>query len=84
MAIATRTPIRMVPSNTSDGAPATSKMVDGGYATSVNVTPLGGSTRNLSDLDPSPLVFGMFASHPTGPQRIALARTWERVRAAAP
>ncbi|HET9946399.1 MAG TPA: M48 family metallopeptidase [Actinomycetes bacterium] len=41
------------------------------------------STRNLSDLDPSPLVFGMFASHPTGPQRIALARTWERVRAAA-
>ena len=40
------------------------------------------STRNLSDLDPSPLVFGMFATHPTGPQRIALARTWERIRAA--
>ncbi len=40
------------------------------------------STTNLSDLDPSPLVFGMFATHPTGPQRIALARTWERLRAA--
>jgi len=36
------------------------------------------STTNLSDLDPSPIVFGMFASHPTGPQRIALARTWAR------
>lgn len=36
------------------------------------------STTNLSDLDPSPLVFGLFASHPTGPQRIALARTWAR------
>ena len=36
------------------------------------------STTNLSDLDPSPLVFGMFATHPTGPQRIALARTWAR------
>lgn len=37
------------------------------------------SVRNLSDLDPSPLVFAMFATHPTGPQRIALARTWEGV-----
>lgn len=37
------------------------------------------STTNLSDLDPSPLVFGMFATHPTGPQRIALARTWARL-----
>ena len=36
------------------------------------------STTNLSDLDPSPIVFGMFATHPTGPQRIALARTWAR------
>lgn len=34
------------------------------------------SVRNLSDLDPSPLVFGLFASHPTAPQRIALARAW--------
>ncbi len=30
----------------------------------------------LSDPDPPPAVFGMFASHPTKPQRIALARTW--------
>jgi STE24 endopeptidase len=34
------------------------------------------SVTNLSDLDPPALVFGMFATHPTGPQRIALARTW--------
>jgi STE24 endopeptidase len=37
------------------------------------------ATVNLSDLDPSPLVFGMFSTHPTAPQRIALARTWARV-----
>lgn len=36
------------------------------------------SVTNLSDLDPSPVVFVLFASHPTGPQRIALARTWAR------
>ncbi|HLZ38716.1 MAG TPA: M48 family metalloprotease [Mycobacteriales bacterium] len=35
--------------------------------------------RNLSDLDPSPLVYAMFATHPSAPQRIALARTWARV-----
>ena len=29
-----------------------------------------------SDLDPPPVLFGMFSSHPTKPQRIALARTW--------
>ncbi|MGH8823976.1 MAG: M48 family metallopeptidase [Jiangellaceae bacterium] len=29
-----------------------------------------------SDLDPPTLVFVMFASHPTAPQRIALARAW--------
>ncbi|MDQ1626198.1 MAG: endopeptidase [Actinomycetota bacterium] len=34
------------------------------------------SLVNLSDLDPSPIVFGLFATHPTGPQRIALARDW--------
>jgi len=34
---------------------------------------------NLSDLDPPPIVFGLFATHPTGPQRIALAREWARV-----
>jgi STE24 endopeptidase len=37
------------------------------------------SVTNLSDLDPSPLVFGLFATHPTGPQRIALARDWARL-----
>ncbi len=36
------------------------------------------SVTNLSDLDPSPLVFGLFASHPTAPQRVALARDWAR------
>ncbi len=34
------------------------------------------SVTNLSDPDPPPLVFGLFATHPTGPQRIALARDW--------
>jgi STE24 endopeptidase len=37
------------------------------------------ATTNLSDLDPSPLVFGMFSTHPTAPQRIALARDWALV-----
>ena len=41
------------------------------------------SVTNLSDLDPSPLVFGLFATHPTGPQRIALARTWARLHGTA-
>lgn len=36
------------------------------------------SVTNLSDPDPSPLEFGLFATHPTGPQRIALARDWAR------
>jgi STE24 endopeptidase len=36
------------------------------------------ATTNLSDLHPSPLVFAMFATHPTAPQRIALARQWAR------
>jgi STE24 endopeptidase len=29
-----------------------------------------------ADVDPPTLLFGMFSSHPTKPQRIALARTW--------
>lgn len=37
------------------------------------------SVTNLSDLDPSPLVFGLFSSHPTAPQRIAVAREWARL-----
>ncbi len=32
------------------------------------------AVRNLSDLDPNPLVYGLFATHPTAPERIALAR----------
>ena len=38
------------------------------------------SVTNLSDLDPPALVYGMFASHPTGPERLLLAREWERLR----
>lgn len=42
------------------------------------------SVTNLADLDPSPLVFGLFATHPTAPQRLALARDWARLRGVAP
>lgn len=38
---------------------------------------------SLSDLDPHPLVFGLFATHPTAPQRIALAREWAAVNGVA-
>ncbi|MCU1593051.1 MAG: yhfN [Frankiales bacterium] len=38
------------------------------------------STTNLSDLDPNPFVYNLFFTHPSGPQRIALAREWERLR----
>lgn len=31
---------------------------------------------SLQDLDPPELAYAIFASHPTAPQRIALARTW--------
>lgn len=34
---------------------------------------------NLSDLDPNPFLYAMFASHPSSPQRIALAREWARL-----
>ncbi len=34
------------------------------------------STVNLSTLDPAPLVYLLFFDHPSGPQRIALARAW--------
>ncbi|MCW2500176.1 MAG: yhfN [Frankiales bacterium] len=37
------------------------------------------SVVNLSDLDPNPLVYAFFFTHPTGPERIALAREWERL-----
>ena len=36
------------------------------------------STQNLSDLDPPALAYVVFASHPTAPERIALAREWAR------
>lgn len=41
------------------------------------------AVSNLSDLDPPPLVYGLFASHPTAPERIALARDWEQLHPAA-
>jgi STE24 endopeptidase len=34
---------------------------------------------NLSDLDPGPVVYVMFATHPAVTERIALARDWARV-----
>lgn len=37
------------------------------------------AVRNLADLDPPPLVYAMFATHPTPPQRIALAHEWARL-----
>jgi len=37
------------------------------------------AVANLSDLDPAPLIYGLFASHPTAPERIALARDWEKL-----
>jgi STE24 endopeptidase len=37
------------------------------------------STVNLSDLRPSPLAYALFFTHPTGPERIALAREWRRL-----
>jgi len=35
---------------------------------------------NLSDLDPHPLVYALFFTHPTAPERIALARAWAERR----
>ena len=32
-----------------------------------------------ADLDPPAILFGIFASHPTTPQRIAVARTWAQL-----
>lgn len=36
------------------------------------------SLSNLGELDPSPLLYGLITTHPIGPERIALARTWAR------
>jgi STE24 endopeptidase len=37
------------------------------------------AVANLADLDPNPIVYGLFASHPTPPERIALARDWAKI-----
>jgi STE24 endopeptidase len=37
------------------------------------------ATTNLSDLDPNPVVYTLFFTHPSDPERIALAREWERL-----
>ena len=37
------------------------------------------ATTNLSDLSPNWLVYNLFYTHPPGPQRLALAREWERL-----
>jgi STE24 endopeptidase len=34
---------------------------------------------NLSDLEPNAFLYAMFSTHPTSPQRIALAREWARL-----
>lgn len=33
---------------------------------------------NLADLEPNPVIYGLFADHPSSPERIALARDWAR------
>lgn len=38
------------------------------------------SVRNLSDPSPGAFDYVMYATHPTGPQRIAMARDWARLR----
>lgn len=38
------------------------------------------ATTNLSDLEPHPLLYAFFATHPSAPERIAFARAWERLR----
>ena len=37
------------------------------------------ATTNLSDLTPNWLVYNLFFTHPSDPQRLALAREWERL-----
>ncbi len=36
---------------------------------------------NLSDLDPHPLAYALFATHPSATERLALVREWERLQA---
>jgi STE24 endopeptidase len=37
------------------------------------------SVRNVSGLRPDPVAYVLWATHPTGPERIAMARTWARL-----
>jgi len=37
------------------------------------------AVANLADLNPNPVIYGLFSSHPTAPERIALARDWARL-----
>ncbi|MDX6267504.1 MAG: endopeptidase [Frankiales bacterium] len=37
------------------------------------------ATTNLDDLSPNPILYNLFFTHPTDPQRLALAREWERL-----
>jgi len=37
---------------------------------------------NLSDLDPNPVAYAFFATHPSVTERLSLAREWERLRGA--
>ena len=41
------------------------------------------AVTNLSDLDPHPLAYAWFFTHPTAPERIALARAWAEQRGSA-
>ena len=34
---------------------------------------------NISDVEPNALIYGLFYTHPSTPERIAIARTWARI-----
>lgn len=42
------------------------------------------ATTNLSDLDPNPVEYGLFATHPSPPERLALIRAWARANGRRP
>ncbi len=37
------------------------------------------SVRNLDELSPNPFEYGMWNTHPTGPERLAMGREWARL-----
>lgn len=41
------------------------------------------SLSNLGELDPDPTFYALITTHPVGPERIALARTWARLHGVA-